>query len=294
MKIDFFLVGPPKCGTTTAYHWLKTNPSIFVPIVKEPHFFQFKNKSLAYSGLGDKKRLDRMVVQEEDAYLGLYESKNEEQLCGDCSTMYFYSEDAIREIKLHNPQAKIIIVLRNPIERAFSHYMHQVRDGYEKKSDPLSSFLLSTARIQKGYMPFWDYISPGKYSQWLPKWKASFDHVLVLDYKQLMGNSKETMSEIARFLGVTDDFQTSSDQVFNQSGHPKFPWLNRILKRKTWGHQLLAKVMPQEQRVLIKNKILNKNNRKARLRDYPAFSGRLNKIYESDIILYENLPKQSE
>jgi hypothetical protein len=52
--------------------------------------------------------------------------------------------------------------------------------------------------------------------------------------------------------------------------------------------------MPQEQRVLIKNKILNKNNRKARLRDYPAFSGRLNKIYESDIILYENLPKQSE
>lgn len=289
MKIDFFLVGPPKCGTTTAYHWLKTNPSIFVPEVKEPHFFQFKNKPLAYSGAGDMERLARMIVQDEDSYMSLYDSKKKNQLSGDCSTMYFYSEDAIREIKLHNPQAKIIIVLRDPIERAFSHYMHQVRDGYEIKTDPLSSFLLSEERIQNGYMPFWDYINPGKYTIWLPKWKSSFEDVLVLDYKHLLNNSEEAMAEIARFLDVPNNFQASSDQIFNQSGNPKFPWLNRVLKRKTLAHKLLGKVMPKEQRVLIKNKILNKNNRKASLQDYPTFSERLNKVYETDVLLYKNL-----
>lgn len=289
-KIDFFLVGPPKCGTTTIYHWLKTNPAIFIPSVKEPHYFLFNNGPLTYSGPGDQERLKRMVITDESTYFGLYSSKKEHQSCGDCSTMYFYSEDAIRKIGQHNPEARIIIVLRNPIERAFSHFMHQVRDGYEKENDPLASFLRSKERIGSGHMPFWDYESPGNYSEWLPKWNNAFKHVLVLDYRQVMADPTKTMTKIADFLGVPDDFQVTPDQVFNQSGIPKFPWLNRLLKRRTLVHRIVAAVMPEERRMFIKNRILNSNNRKASLKDHPAFIEYLNKVYVKDLQLYRNLP----
>ena len=126
------------------------------------------------------------------------------------------------------------------------------------------------------------------------RWKASFENVLVLDYKQLMSNPKGSMKDVASFLGVPNDFQTSSNQIFNQSGNPTFTWINKLLKRKTWAHQLLALVMPQEKRVLIKNKILNKNNQKASLQNHPAFSEWLSKVYETDILLYENLSKQTD
>ncbi len=289
LKVDFFVIGPPKCGTTTLYHWLTTNPKLFLPKEKEPHFFQFKNNELSYQGPGDVQRLKQMVTTKESEYLNLFKAKKKEQFAGDCSTMYFYSSEAIENIRSHNPNAKIIIVLRNPVDRAFSHYMHQVRDGYEKPHDPLAAFLKSEERIKNGFMPFWDYKNPGRYTHWLPEWKTAFENVLVLEYLQLMSSPELSLQKIANFLEIPNDFRVSSNQVFNKSGNPRILWLNKFLKRKTLFHKLFSSLISKERRDAIKNKILNANNRKANLQDHPNYSQSLNKIYEEDIILYNSL-----
>jgi len=292
--VDFFVIGPPKCGTTTLYHWLRTNHSIFLPIEKEPHYFMFKDESLKYKGPGDNERLKRMVTTDQKAYINLFGAKKINQLAGDCSTMYFYSVKAIENIKEYNPNAKIIIVLRNPVERAFSHFMHQVRDGYEKATDPLKSFLLSQKRIDDGYMPFWDYESPGKYSKWLPIWKSEFKNVLILDYVQLMTNPDTAITKVASFLGIPNEFQVSKDQVFNKSGNPAMSSLNRLMKRKTVIHRLFSFFLSAERRAKIKNKILNANNRAASLKNYPTFSDYLKESYSQDIVLYNQLSAEND
>ena len=288
MKIDFFLVGPPKCGTTTIYHWLKTNKAVFLPSLKEPHYFLFNDNNLEFTGPGDNERLERMVITDKGTYFALYGDISGNQICGDCSTMYFYSDKAIREISLHNPEAKIIIVLRDPIERAFSHYMHMVRDGYENGINPIESFNKSADRINKGYMPFWDYFSAGNYSDWVPKWKNEFKNLLILDHKLLRNKPNVVMKRIALFLGVPNDFEVNDEQ-YNTSGIPLSPKLNQILKQQTNVHKVLSKLIPDSKRKSIKNKILQFNNRPKKMSAFPGFKSHVAKVHKSDIQFYNSI-----
>ena len=114
MKVDFFIVGAPKAGTTSLYHYLNQHPAIEMSRIKEPNFFS--SKSLKESGTYYRS----IIVDNQEDYHSLFNLGNEGVLFGDASVSYLFYNDVANKIKNYNHLAKIIIVLRNPIERAFS------------------------------------------------------------------------------------------------------------------------------------------------------------------------------
>lgn len=118
---DFFLVGAPKCGTSSLHSYLGQHPEIFISQPKEPHYFstdiEFRFRSYQYSNLED--------------YLRLFDNTDSFRCCGEASVWYLYSRCAAREIHRLNPNGKILAILRNPVDMMFSLYRFGTRLGGE-------------------------------------------------------------------------------------------------------------------------------------------------------------------
>lgn len=120
MKPNLFIVGAPKSGTTSLYSWLSQHPNVFFPVHKEVHYFSHDLK--------ESKRF----IKDIDTYLKQYQSiSNESQVLGDASVFYLYSSVAIPEILSFNPEAKFIIMLRNPFEMITSLHTQYLYTGNE-------------------------------------------------------------------------------------------------------------------------------------------------------------------
>src|SRR4051812_22016289 len=103
MKPDFFIAGAPKSGTTALFEYLSRHPSVFMPDIKEPNFFS--------SDLHTKGQRFRA-----DEYLALFEAARSDQLTGEASAIYLYSAVAVARLMQHNPRARVVVILRNPVE----------------------------------------------------------------------------------------------------------------------------------------------------------------------------------
>lgn len=123
-KVDFFLVGAARCGTTSLYNYLNGYKEIFLPNVKEPNFFsRVSSPNLEDYELPKQDKLyHNKIITSKIVYDSLYEKAKYNQLKGDTSPSYLWDKDTARRIYNHNPNAKIIISLRHPVDRAYSHY----------------------------------------------------------------------------------------------------------------------------------------------------------------------------
>ena len=127
MKVDFFIVGAPKAGTTSLYHYLNEHLEVEMSSQKEPDYFS--DDALQEQGLYyGKNRIDTL-----DKYNNLFVN-HQAKLRGEGSVSYFFYDDVPNKIKKYNPDSKIIIMLRNPIDRAFSHYLMDYRLGLVSES----------------------------------------------------------------------------------------------------------------------------------------------------------------
>jgi len=124
IKPNFFIVGAPKCGTTSIYEYLKKHPDVFMPNFKEPHFFG-----------SDLVKNNNVYIDNETKYLDLFSNSNGEKMIGEASTHYLYSKMAAKEIFDFNPKSKIIILLRNPINLIYSLHSQYVFSGNENILD---------------------------------------------------------------------------------------------------------------------------------------------------------------
>jgi hypothetical protein len=120
VRPNFFIVGAPKCGTTALYEYLKAHPDIYMPYQKEPHFFATDIHAERY------QRYRSM-----EAYLALFDQAKREKRVGEASVLYLYSADAARRIHDFDSSARIIVMLRNPVDMIYSMYSQQVYSGEE-------------------------------------------------------------------------------------------------------------------------------------------------------------------
>ena len=115
---NLFIVGAPKCGTSSLHYHLSKHPEIYMSRYKEPHFFG-----------KDLTRLNKIFYTNEKEYLSLFNIVKEEKIIGESSPQYLYSYSAPREIKEFNPESKIIILLRNPINMIYSYHSQLLYSG---------------------------------------------------------------------------------------------------------------------------------------------------------------------
>ena len=179
---NFLIVGGAKCGSTSLYYLLNQHPDIFMPKFKEPLFFisdiikKISKKDLAYRNEGLK---DHFIHNEQD-YLKLFQNVKEESAIGEASATYmYYHKYSIPKIKslLKNP--KIIIILREPVEKSFSQYKHLLKLNAEELSFE-ESLALEKVRIAENFTAMYHYKAQSLYFEQVKAFFDNFSDVLVV------------------------------------------------------------------------------------------------------------------
>ena len=154
-KPNFVISGFPKCGTTSLHHYLNEHPQIYMPIQKELHFFTFEILSKLNKGPLDKI-VKESQIDNSEKYLSYYQNVKKENAIGDTSPSYINYPSQFFRIKKYLNDPKIIILLRDPISRAYSNYLHLKREGRETLSFK-DAIEIEDHRREAQYSDFWYY-----------------------------------------------------------------------------------------------------------------------------------------
>ncbi|NHC45801.1 sulfotransferase family protein [Motilibacter aurantiacus] len=203
---DFFLVGAPKAGTTALHAALVAHPGLHLSRVKEPKYFLCDDRPPARSGQrgpGDAHSA-REWVWRRDAYEALFADAPPGALRGESTPFYLYDRGAQERLRGTVPHAKLIAVVRDPVDRAYSNWMHLWSDGLEPVDDFVEACRCEDARVAAGWAPFWHYSRLGRYGEQLRHLYSLFprEQVLVLRYRQLVDEPQQTLDTVCSFLGV--------------------------------------------------------------------------------------------
>ncbi|RLJ09991.1 MAG: sulfotransferase [Candidatus Aenigmatarchaeota archaeon] len=215
---NFIICGTQRGGTTSLYYYLKEHPQIFMPSKKEIHFFDLHYKK----GIEWYKRHFR-------------EAKNSKiRAIGEASPSYMYFEEVPERIHEVIPDVKLIFILRNPVDRAYSHYWHEVRLGYEWLSFE-EAIKVEQERLAKGDIinrRHYSYLDRGKYIEQIKRFRKYFskDQMLILITEELRSSPETVMRQIFEFLQVNPDFKSESwyNKKFNIGKRPRIKALQRI------------------------------------------------------------------
>jgi hypothetical protein len=241
---DFIIPGAAKSGTTTLYQQLVGHPLVFFPKErKEPFYFSFGGDKPNY----EDEQFNKIPVWRTEDYLNLYRTAGNNMLCGDASTSYLYTyQNAIHNMReLYGAElknVKIIILLRNPIARAYSHYLYLIRNGFENR--PFIE-AISDEGIAKWKKKRWgfDYLKYGEYYDGVKAYMEEFDSVKILLTEDLR-ETQVVLRDICKFLDLSE-FDTLREVAANPSGIPK----NRMLVDTLRKNKLLKSVgrmMPEQ------------------------------------------------
>lgn len=218
--IDFLIIGAAKGGTTSAFHYLSAHPAVYMPQRKEISFFSRPNDY--EKGLG-------WCLSE------WFRDAPGDCLWGEASPAYMYYPEVPGRIRQTLPQVRLIALLRNPIERAHSHFQMGLRKGLETGTfeNCVAELLLRSSdapmRIVKGFHG--DYLRYGEYARILKKYLNEFprEQLRVYFYETFTQNPRVVIDEIWRWLGLPNIETDIFDRRFNVGGRARFPKLGRLV-----------------------------------------------------------------
>lgn len=204
---DFFIAGVPKAGTTALHSALARHPAIFMSPVKEPKFFLTDGQSPREAGGPGDAKTYREHIWRRDEYEALFDvapGMAADGPKGESTPFYLHSRDAQRRIKALIPDAKLIAVLRDPIERAHSNWAHLWSAGLDPCDDFVEACDREDSRAAAGWADFWRYVSLGRYGEQLEHLYSVFprEQVLVLRYRSLIIGPVAALDKVCAFLGV--------------------------------------------------------------------------------------------
>ena len=219
MLPNFLIIGAAKAGTSSLYHYLRQHPDIFMPAMKEPKFFALEGERLDFQG--PDQGINRFSVTSLEAYEALFEGVRGHRAVGEASPIYLYSPAAPERMRRRIPGARLIAVLRDPAERAFSSYCHLVRDGLE----PLSfaeGLDAEEWRIRERWSPLYYYMDKGRYATQLARYYALFprEQLRIYLHEDLDADSLAVVRDACAFLGVDEGFTPEMPRL-NISGEPR-------------------------------------------------------------------------
>lgn len=279
----FIVVGANKGGTTSIYHYLKQHPQVYLSPVKEPHYFSkdidinlFK-REFAQNKLQDidkylegdmRQEYHAAFIRDRNQYLRLFKNVTDQKAIGELSTSYLYSSVAAQEIKKEIPGCKIIICLRNPIERAYSHYRMNLWTGNSNEFNFYKALVDDFDHDPKVWGNAHLYTEIGMYYQQVKRYLDTFgaDQVKIIFTEDMKRNAQQVIRELYAFIGVDPDFVPDTSRQYNEVYTPKYKNFTWFLN-KSGIRPLMKKLSPR----FIKNllvKVLYKS--KSEKGDIPA------------------------
>jgi hypothetical protein len=243
---NFFLIGPPKTATTSLFQYLGQHPDIFLSPVKEPGYFLVKDGEYPEVLRPDLYACDSLGV-----YQDLFSGAESSKAVGEASTLYFYSQRAARNLYTDIPTARLITVLRNPVDRAFSEFLMWKQAG--RMQDRTFEEVLDVDLLQpwKGNSlpPVRAFVQRGKYFQYLNMYLELFPRaqLKVLFFEDLKVDPQAVVAEIFDFLEISP-INVDTSLALNRSGIPRSGWLSRLLLKPNWLKDMVRQAVPRPMR----------------------------------------------
>jgi hypothetical protein len=261
---DFVFAGAARSGSTAVVESLRRRDEVFVTQPKEPHYLALADSGAAFTGPGDEITINAKAVTDQAAYEELFRGAPSGALTGEgsVSTLY-YSAQAAPRLKSLNPDVRVVVVLREPVARAYSSHQYLVNRGFEPEPDFLAAVALEDERISAGWHHLWHYTAMSRYADDMARLLEHFPSTRVWWYDDLMRDEESTLAEIHEFIGLSRPTTQLSVGRVNASGAPRRPWLQtamQVASRSAALRRVVKAVVPFDARERLRGSNLAVND----------------------------------
>lgn len=245
---DFIIVGAAKAGTTSVFEYLGEHPQVFITTPKETDFFAYQvyGESERYMH-GVNQRAQEMVIRTPEAYRALFAGASATQVCGEASPSYMLDARIPALIHAWNPAVKIVMLLRDPAERAWSDFLHNQLYGSEVLPPDRfrEAFEDSGRRLAEGWRMNANYEIKGRYGEQLERFLAVLprEQIGVFFYDDLKKDPQAFMRDLYAFIGVDAAFTPRTEQRYNVNGVPAKGFIKRTLYRFLYQPHAIKRVL---------------------------------------------------
>jgi hypothetical protein len=230
-KPNFFIIGAPKCGTTSLYTYLAEHPNVFMPEWKEPHYFASDLRKASHAGTYEK-------------YMALFTEADpiKHRAVGEASVHYIHSAVAVPAVYDFNPQARIIAMLRNPMDMLHSYHSQRLFNFYEDVTDFEQAWRLQDERAQGRHIPpkcdipaLLQYRHIGMLGEQVQRVLETFprEQIKLILYDDFRADTAGVYADTLAFLGLPPDNRTEFPAV-NANKSYQSRWLHWMFRTKPW------------------------------------------------------------
>ena len=246
MLPNFLVLGAARCGTTSLHYYLDEHPDVCMSSIKEPNYFLFDeaghpciaDRRIIAKSVPDRARYEKLFV-------------NRVPAVGEASPLYLYNRETPALIHEAIPDARLIAIVREPVERTWSHFVY-VND--DLGDDTVPAFRAAVEQeLGLGYEPYrtgTHFVRLSAYAEQLERYRQVFanEQLLVIGYDDLIRRTPETLARICQFLGIDDAFAFDTSVQYNPSSgetswvarldrivRPTFPYIKRALPASMTG-----------------------------------------------------------
>ena len=275
MLPQFLVIGAYKSGSTAIQEALRAHPQIFLP-AKGPSFFAFDEAPAI------DRPLPPGTVRDWEAYQALFAGAPAEAVRGEVSPEYLANPWSCGRIRARVPDAKLVAVLRNPVERAFSDYLMYVRDGDERLD--FAAALDEQDERRRAGSPTGFYLETGFYGRQLAPYFDAFPRgqLQVHLFEDFAADPDSVLAPICELLGVDPELGTTPERAVNVSGVPR----NAVVGAAVRSGRRVAPLLPEAVRRRAKAALARGLDRPAL---EPELRARLVEVYREDVAELERL-----
>lgn len=285
-KPNFIIIGAMKGATTSLYTYLKQHPDVFMTHIKEPMFFnnfETENNYIVKGRKGSK-------ISTLKEYYALFDNVENEIAYGEASPAYIYNKNCATLIKKHLPEVKIIAILRQPVKRAYSNYLHAKRADREPINSFIGAINSEEERIEKNWSSLYHYKEKGFYFRQLSRYFKEFkkEQIKVILFEDIIDDPQKITKEVFEFLRVDSSFTPDTSKKANVAGKPKgvAGWIVMKLRKNNLIPNIeFSKYLPEFSVSYILKTIYSKPEKI----DNKTIKSLTNKYYKEDIKQLEKL-----
>lgn len=305
---NFFIVGAVKAGTTALCNFFEQHPDVLMCPIKEPFFFakdlRLKNFSNEYQEKNflnvteylskpELKKKHIAFIESEADYKQLYRDRDNQAVVGEASAGYLYSKIAAKEIFEFNSASKIIMILRNPVDRAFSHWLMDFNAGDVTKSSFLEAVREDQESLHKGWGKSHLYIELGLYYEQVKRFMDIFpsEQLHIVLYDDFVRDPQCCWRSMLQFLNLSY-YPVDLTQRYNQARINKYPlfysWIKKITKNFSWRKKILKKYDTGIQKLFFKleNQKIDKKERQELRGYFESDTAKLSALIKRDLTLW--------
>lgn len=283
MLPNFVLAGAAKSGTSFLATALAEHPAVFLPTQKECSFFAFQNCPPRFTGPQDERMNRRIITQQSEYYRLFDRAPDKHAAIGEASVYYLARPESFPRMRtLLGPDCKVLLVLRNPADRAFSGYGHYIRDGRETLSfaDAIEH---EDERLAAGWQDSWGYTRMSRYA---PGVQAALDafgpsRVRIWTYEDLRDDPARLVAEAFDFIGVDPSFAPRTGTRVNASGAPRSKLVQRLIDERHVLKKIWQPIVPAPVRSRVVQWIQKRNLRPLVFPE--ELRPHLNEVFHADI-----------